>query len=99
MLRTAFQATDGHEVDTAGDGFFVAFHRATDAAVAAVTAQRAIATHPWPEGVQVRVRMALHTGEPTVAAGGYVGADVRLLTLTGRGVPAKPAWACRWRQT
>ncbi len=76
LLRAAFQAADGHEVHTAGDSFFVAFHRATDAAAAAVAAQRAIATYPWPEDVQVRARMGLHTGEPTLAAGDYVGLDV-----------------------
>jgi predicted ATPase/class 3 adenylate cyclase len=76
LLRTAFQVASGHEVDTAGDGFFIAFHRATDAAAAAVSAQRAMATHSWPEGVQVRVRMGLHTGEPTLTTGGYVGLDV-----------------------
>jgi len=31
LLRTAFLACDGHEVDTQGDSFFVAFARATDA--------------------------------------------------------------------
>jgi predicted ATPase/class 3 adenylate cyclase len=76
LLRAAFQAAGGHEVDAAGDGFFVAFHRATDAAAAAVAAQRAMATHPWPEGAQVRVRMGLHTGEPSLTAGGYIGLDV-----------------------
>jgi class 3 adenylate cyclase len=76
LLRAAFQAAGGYEVDTAGDGFFVAFHRAVDAAAAAVAAQRAIATHPWPEGVRVRVRLGLHTGEPIRTAGGYVGLDV-----------------------
>jgi predicted ATPase/class 3 adenylate cyclase/Tfp pilus assembly protein PilF len=76
LLRAAFQAAGGYEVDTAGDGFFVAFHRATDAAAAAVAAQRVMATHPWAEGVQVRVRLGLHTGEPTLAAGGYVGLDI-----------------------
>jgi hypothetical protein len=35
LLRAAFQASGGHEVDTAGDGFFVAFPRATDAAARA----------------------------------------------------------------
>ena len=76
LLRAAFQASGGHEVDTAGDGFFIAFLRATDAAAAAVAAQRAMATHPWPENTQVRVRLGLHTGEPTLAAGGYVGLDI-----------------------
>jgi class 3 adenylate cyclase len=76
LLRAAFQAAHGCEIDTAGDGFFVAFHRATDAAAAAMAAQRAIATHSWPEGIQVRVRIGLHTGEPILATGGYVGLDV-----------------------
>jgi hypothetical protein len=43
---------------------------------AAVAAQRALAVHPWPEGVDVRVRMSLHTGEPVVGEEGYVGIDV-----------------------
>jgi predicted ATPase/class 3 adenylate cyclase len=76
LLREAFQAGDGHEIDTAGDGFFVAFQRATHAVAAAVAAQRAMAGYPWPEGLPVRVRIGLHTGEPTLAAGGYVGLDV-----------------------
>ena len=36
LLRTAFQQYHGHEVDTQGDSFFVAFARATDAIAAAV---------------------------------------------------------------
>jgi predicted ATPase/class 3 adenylate cyclase len=76
LLREAFQAWDGYEIDTAGDGFFVAFQRATHAVAAVVEAQRAVADHPWPEGAPMRVRIGLHTGEPTHAAGGYVGLDV-----------------------
>jgi len=76
LLREAFQAWDGYEIDTAGDGFFAAFQRATHAVAAAVAAQRAMAIHPWPEGLPVRVRMGLHTGEPTRAAGDYIGLDV-----------------------
>jgi len=76
LLRAAFHQYHGHEVDTQGDAFFVVFARATDAVSAAVTAQRAIATHPWPEGVAVRVRMGLHTGEPQRSAEGYVGLAV-----------------------
>src|SRR5262245_1471679 len=70
------QAGDGHEIDTAGDGFFVAFQRATQAVAAAVAAQYAMAIHPWPEGARVRARMGLHTGEPTLTSSGYVGLDV-----------------------
>jgi predicted ATPase/class 3 adenylate cyclase len=76
LLRSAFQAWNGYEVDTQGDSFFVAFARATDAVLAAVDAQRALAAHPWPESVAVRVRMGLHTGEPARTSEGYVGLDV-----------------------
>jgi predicted ATPase/class 3 adenylate cyclase len=76
LIRAAFQDRDGHEIDTAGDGLFVAFGRATQAVEAAVAAQRAISLHRWPDGVSVRVRMGLHTGEATLTAGGYVGLDV-----------------------
>jgi predicted ATPase/class 3 adenylate cyclase len=76
LLRSAFAAHNGQVVDTQGDSFFVAFQRALDAVNAAVAAQRALASHAWPEGSTVRVRMGLHTGEPTAAGGGYVGIDV-----------------------
>jgi predicted ATPase/serine/threonine protein kinase/DNA-binding CsgD family transcriptional regulator len=76
LLRAAFHRWHGHEVDTQGDSFFVAFARATDALDAAVDAQRALARHTWPEGMSVRVRMGVHTGEPQLSAEGYVGLDV-----------------------
>src|SRR6266487_6441357 len=66
LLRVTFQEWNGREVDTQGDAFFIAFARATDAVSAAVDVQRALSAHPWPEGAAVRVRMGLHTGEPTL---------------------------------
>ena len=76
LLRNAFEASAGQEIDTQGDSFFVAFRRARDAVAAAVAAQRALAGHEWPEGVQFRVRMGIHTGEPIAAEGRYVGLGV-----------------------
>jgi predicted ATPase/class 3 adenylate cyclase len=76
LMRAAFHQHQGHEVDTQGDAFFVTFARATDAVMAAVAIQRALASHSWPEGVTVRVRMGLHTGEPERSTEGYVGLDV-----------------------
>src|SRR5437763_7778686 len=78
LLRAAFQRWNGNVVDTQGDAFFVAFARATDAVSGAVAAQRALASHFWPEGVVVRVRMGIHTGEPTLSPEGYTGLDVHL---------------------
>src|SRR6266487_5095722 len=76
LLRTAFQTYNGYEVDTQGDAFFVAFARAIDAVSAAVAGQRALARHGWTEGMTVRVRMGLHTGEPEFTPEGYIGLDV-----------------------
>lgn len=75
LLRAAFEAHGGREVDTQGDAFLVAFARAADAVSSAVAAQRALVRHPW-EGPAVRVRVGIHTGEPILARGGYVGLDV-----------------------
>lgn len=76
VLRTVFAKEDGQEISTAGDAFLVAFSQARKAVAAAVEAQRALSVHLWPEGVSVRVRMGLHTGEPITEIGDYVGLDV-----------------------
>ena len=76
LLRAAFAEYGGHEIDTQGDAFFVAFERAKDAVAAAAAAQRAVAVHEWPEGAKLRVRMGMHTGEPSISAEGYLGLGV-----------------------
>ena len=70
VLRDAFGAEGGVEVDTQGDAFFVAFPTAAGAVAAAAAGQQALAAGP------ITVRMGLHTGTPTLAAEGYVGIDV-----------------------
>jgi predicted ATPase/class 3 adenylate cyclase len=76
VLRAAFDERDGREVHTEGDAFFVAFARASDAIAAAVSAQRSLASQRWPEDVDVRVRMGVHTGEAALRFDDYVGLDV-----------------------
>jgi DNA-binding NarL/FixJ family response regulator/class 3 adenylate cyclase len=78
LLRGAVAGHGGHEVDTSGDGSFVAFASARDGVAAAVAAQRAMAGHSWPGDAFVRTRMALHTGEPRRAGEGYHGIGVHL---------------------
>src|ERR687894_2630507 len=70
LLRAAFIAHGGYEVDTQGDSFLVAFAQAEDAVAAAAEAQRALAGHEWPDGVAVQVRMGLHTGTPSPVVAG-----------------------------
>lgn len=76
LLRDAFAASGGREIDTQGDAFFVVFPRAKDAVAAALAGQRALAGHRWPDGMSVRVRMGLHTGEPVTAHDRYTGLGV-----------------------
>ncbi len=70
VLRGAFTAAGGVEVDTQGDAFFVSFPTATGAVAAVTAAQEVLAPGP------ITVRMGLHTGTPSVTAEGYVGIDV-----------------------
>jgi predicted ATPase len=72
LLREAFSAHDGVEVDTQGDAFFYAFPSAPRAVAAAAAATDALSA-----GL-IRVRVGLHTGEPRLTAEGYVGEDVHL---------------------
>jgi predicted ATPase/class 3 adenylate cyclase len=78
LLRTAFEERGGREVNTEGDGNFFAFPGARDAVEAAIEGQQRLAAHAWPDGISVRVRMGLHTGEPGLVAGEYVGMDVHM---------------------
>ena len=70
LLRQAFAAGSGVEVDTQGDAFFVAFPTAQGAVAAAHAGLDALAAGP------IRVRIGLHTGTPVVSGEGYVGVDV-----------------------
>ncbi len=74
LLRAAF--SEGVEISTEGDSFFIAFPSATRAVEAALAGQRALAACEWPAGTAVRVRMGLHTGQPALGGDSYVGFDV-----------------------
>ncbi len=76
IMRDAIRTGRGMEVGTEGDSFFAVFQSASAAVAATVTAQRALATHPWPGEAEVRVRMGLHTGEAVRGGDNYIGLDV-----------------------
>ncbi len=76
VLRKAWAEHGGVELGTEGDSFYVVFPTAPDAVTAAAQAQRELAVFQWPAGEQVRVRMGIHTGNPTAHDGAYVGMDV-----------------------
>jgi class 3 adenylate cyclase len=76
LIRAAVRRAGGHEVDARADEFLAAFPRATAALDAAIAIQRAIGAHAWPDRRDVRVRVGLHAGRPTLTPSGYVGIAV-----------------------
>jgi class 3 adenylate cyclase len=88
IVRETFGLYHGQEIDTQGDAFFYSFHRAREAVAAAVAVQREHSNQAWPQGVTVRVRLGLHTGEPAIGEDGYTGLDVvraSRIAAVGRG--------------
>lgn len=76
LLEEAIKANRGRVVDRQTESFFAVFTRMGDAAQAAADAQRALATHEWPDGIAVKVRMGIHAGEPSIEGSRYVGLAV-----------------------
>lgn len=75
-LRQISGRLGGHEVDVHGDEFFAVFRHASDALLAALAIQRELRDGTWPNGAEVRMRVGLHTGRPTMTEHGYVGVAV-----------------------
>jgi class 3 adenylate cyclase len=76
VLRTAVSRAGGREIDVRADEFFAVFERARDAVVAAASLQRELRERSWPEGAEVRVRVGIHSGRPTLTDVGYIGLAV-----------------------
>lgn len=76
IIRTNVRRVGGHEVDARADEFFAVFQRPDRALAAALAIQRSLRKRDWPEGLEVQVRMGLHTGRPTLGEAGYVGIAV-----------------------
>ena len=77
LLRTAIEERCGYVFKTVGDAFCAAFGTATDAAEAALVAQRALLEEGWTEEIgAIKVRMALHSGAAEERDGDYFGPPV-----------------------
>lgn len=74
--RRAVQGANGYEVDARADELFAVFRSAPAALDAAIAIQHALRDHAWPDERDVRVRIGLHTGRPTLTATGYQGISV-----------------------
>ena len=78
ILRSVIEDNLGYVFATGGDGFAVAFSRVGEALATAEAAQAMFRAESWPEGVEIRVRMAVHTGEASERDGDYFGPAVNL---------------------
>jgi DNA-binding NarL/FixJ family response regulator/class 3 adenylate cyclase len=76
LLRKTVSSAGGAESDAVGDEFVAVFSDPRPAAGAALAAQRALRDAEWPGGVQLRLRLGLHTGTPSFGDEGYTGIDV-----------------------
>jgi class 3 adenylate cyclase/CheY-like chemotaxis protein len=83
IVRRAAIANGAEEVECRGDGFFFTFEEPEAAAGFAVRVQREHGRATWPENVDVRVRIGIHTGEAIVGGEGHVGLDVHRAARIG----------------
>ena len=76
LLRTAVSRASGREIDARADEFFAVFERPGAAVETAVAVQRELSTRTWPAGLEVRIRLGIHSGRPTLTDVGYIGLAV-----------------------
>jgi predicted ATPase/class 3 adenylate cyclase len=72
ICRNALGSRDGYEVKSEGDSFFYVFDTALDALIAAIAIQEQL----HRETPLIRVRIGIHTGEPTIRDNDYFGPQV-----------------------
>jgi class 3 adenylate cyclase len=76
LLRDTALATQGAVVETRADEFFAVFERPGSAVQTAVAIQRELRGRRWLDGLDVRVRIGVHSGFPTRTEDNYIGMAV-----------------------
>jgi len=76
VIREAVLRAGGREVEARADEFVAVFEDAPAALVAGAEMQRALGRSAWPDGVDVRVRVGINTGDIALTESGYVGISV-----------------------
>jgi class 3 adenylate cyclase len=75
-VRNAVRGAGGREVSARGDDVFAVFERAPASVEGALEIQRAMRAGNWPDDLDVRLRIGLHRGRPSLTDTGYVGLSV-----------------------
>jgi class 3 adenylate cyclase len=76
LVRAAVRQAGGQEVDARGDEVLAVFREPAAAVKAALVVQQVIPDSSWPGGAEVRLRVGLHSGRPTLTETGYIGLAV-----------------------
>jgi class 3 adenylate cyclase len=82
-VRAAVRRAGGREVDARADDLFAVFERAPAALEAALAIQQAMRDGAWPRGADVRLRIGIHRGRPSLSETGYVGLAVHAAARIG----------------
>ncbi len=88
ILRRGVEGAGGHEVEARADEFFAVFESPRCAVNAAIAVQRDLLGRSWTDGLDVRVRVGIHSGYPTSTEDNYIGMDVNTtsrITAVGHG--------------
>lgn len=76
VVRAGLLEHGGVEQGTQGDSFFAVFTSPSASVAAALQIQQQLSAFDWPDGVALRVRIGVHSGEASTAATGLVGYEV-----------------------
>lgn len=76
LIRGALRSAGGHAVDSRGDDFLAVFELVPSALSAALEIQHGMRAGRWPGENDLRLRIGLHRGRPTLTEHGYVGLSV-----------------------
>jgi class 3 adenylate cyclase len=83
ILRTAIRRSGGREIDARADEILAVFERAGSALEGAVTIQKRLRQRAWPDELEVRLRIGIHSGRPTLTDTGYVGLALHTAARVG----------------
>jgi class 3 adenylate cyclase len=76
ILAETSTRRDGQVVETRADEFFAVFEQPGRALDAAVAIQRELKARTWGDGLDVRLRAGIHSGQATISAPNYIGIAV-----------------------
>ena len=89
ILRGAALNGLGHVVESRADDFFAVFERPLCAIETAVAIQRELVKRTSADGIEVLVRVGIHSGYPTLHDANYIGLAVHTTARISRGRPRR----------